>query len=49
MDLLIQRHGRQIRLLIVGDGDRRNATLAGLYPPGSLAEHHNLRATKTTM
>jgi len=21
---------------LIGDGDRRNATLAGLYPPGSL-------------
>lgn len=34
-DFLIQRARRERRDIIVGDGDRRNATLAGLYPPGS--------------
>ncbi len=35
MDLLIQRARAANRLVIVGDGDRRNATLASLYPPGT--------------
>ena len=34
-DLLIQRARRAGRPVIVGDGDRRNATLANYYPPGS--------------
>jgi hypothetical protein len=34
-DFLIQRARREGRDIIVGDGDRRNATLAGLYPPGT--------------
>ena len=35
MDLLIQRARAANRLVIVGDGDLRNATLASLYPPGT--------------
>ncbi|MEK8121593.1 hypothetical protein WOB59_00285 [Methylocystis sp. IM4] len=34
-DYVIQRTRRGGREIIVGDGDRRNATLAGLYPPGT--------------
>lgn len=34
-DFLIQRARRQGRDIIIGDGDRRNATLASFYPPGS--------------
>jgi hypothetical protein len=34
LDLLIQRARLAGRSLIIGDGDRGNATLAGLYPPG---------------
>jgi len=33
-DLLVQRGRRAGRLVMVADGDRRNPTLAGLYPPG---------------
>ena len=34
-DMLIQRARRAGRSVNVADGDRRNPTLAGLYPPGS--------------
>ena len=34
-DFLIQRARRAGRSVLIGDGDRRNATLAGFYPPGS--------------
>jgi hypothetical protein len=34
LDLLIQRARRAGRSVIIGDGDRGNATLASLYPPG---------------
>lgn len=34
LDLLIQRARRVGRSVIIGDGDRGNATLANLYPPG---------------
>ena len=34
-DLIVQRGRRAGRPVMVADGDRRNATLAGLYPPGS--------------
>ena len=34
-DMLIQRARRAGRAVNVADGDRRNPTLAGLYPPGS--------------
>jgi len=34
LDLLIQRARRAGRSVIIGDGDRGNATLANLYPPG---------------
>lgn len=34
-DLIIQRARRAGRSVMVADGDRRNPTLAGLYPPGS--------------
>ncbi len=34
-DMLIQRARRAGRPVMVADGDRRNPTLAGLYPPGS--------------
>jgi len=33
-DLIIQRARRAGRSVMVADGDRRNPTLAGLYPPG---------------
>ena len=35
-DLLIQRGRLAGRAVLVADGDRRNPTLAGLYPPGSI-------------
>jgi hypothetical protein len=34
MDLLIQRARRAGRKVLIGDGDLRNSTLAGWYPPG---------------
>jgi len=34
-DMLVQRARRAGRPVMVADGDRRNPTLAGLYPPGS--------------
>ena len=35
LDFLVQRARRDGRDLLIGDGDRNNATLSGLYPPGS--------------
>jgi hypothetical protein len=35
LNFLIERGRRSGRTVLVGDGDRRNATLAGLYPPGT--------------
>lgn len=34
LNFLIERGRRSGRTVLIGDGDRRNATLAGLYPPG---------------
>ena len=34
LDILVQLARRDGREVIVGDGDRRNPTLAALYPPG---------------
>lgn len=34
-DFVIQRARLAGRQVLIGDGDRRNASLAGLYPPGS--------------
>ncbi|MGO9673562.1 MAG: hypothetical protein ACLPSF_05250 [Methylocella sp.] len=34
-DFVIQRARKNGRAVLIGDGDRRNATLAGIYPPGS--------------
>ena len=36
LDWLVQRARTEGRGVAVGDGDRRNPTLAGLYPPGTL-------------
>ncbi len=36
IDLLIQRARLAGRRVLIGDGDRRNPTLSGLYPPGTL-------------
>jgi hypothetical protein len=33
LDLIIQRARRDGRRVLIGDGDKRNPTLAGLYPP----------------
>ncbi|MDT8278847.1 hypothetical protein RQ734_22610 [Roseomonas mucosa] len=35
LDLLVQWGRAEGRSVLVGDGDRRNPTLAGLYPPGT--------------
>jgi hypothetical protein len=35
LDFLVQRARRAGRDLLIGDGDRNNATLSGLYPPGA--------------
>lgn len=35
LDFLVQRARRDGRALLIGDGDRNNATLSGLYPPDS--------------
>jgi hypothetical protein len=35
LDLLVQLGRAEGRSVLVGDGDRRNPTLAGLYPPGT--------------
>ena len=35
LDWLVQRARTEGRNIAVGDGDRRNPTLAGLYPPGT--------------
>lgn len=35
LDWLVQRARSEGRSVAVGDGDRRNPTLAGLYPPGT--------------
>jgi hypothetical protein len=35
LNFLIERARRSGRTVLIGDGDRRNATLAGLYPPES--------------
>ena len=35
LNFLIERARIGGRSVLIGDGDRRNATLAGLYPPGS--------------
>jgi hypothetical protein len=34
LDLLVQLARAEGRSVLIGDGDRRNPTLAGLYPPG---------------
>jgi hypothetical protein len=35
LDWLIQRARLAVRRVLVGDGDRRNPTLSGFYPPGT--------------
>lgn len=46
-DYLIQRTRREGREIIVGDGDRRNATLAGFYPPGTEGGAHQPPSDQT--
>jgi hypothetical protein len=45
LDLLIQRARRAGRSVIIGDGDRGNATLANLYPPGDKLAESNRAVT----
>lgn len=35
LDWIVQRARRQGRRALIGDGDKRNPTLSGLYPPGT--------------